>query len=342
MTVSSQLATVGESENLSPVTVGSPMGPGTCDNAPRPKGDEGALRNSAAGTQDSSVPGLVPFLERLREAVFEFDDLGRCHYTNPAFDDLVGLKDRASSERLETHLIGTAMPFWISQTERTRWRFFVELHSRGRGVELGIGPVQFNVIRVDGSPMRCDFTGERLLSRTGVLLGMVAVVRPNETTPLTAGLDFSEITSELHRLTSAVEGLMNRGTASSHRPLGSNVVWGNLSASSLDEFDGRKSGEHGECLQEAPDSAAAAAESASRADAARRVASLSERELAIVRGLLTGKRTATMARELYLSEHTVRNHLKRIYRKICVHSLGELREYLMPLADEILHNDRWR
>jgi DNA-binding CsgD family transcriptional regulator len=55
---------------------------------------------------------------------------------------------------------------------------------------------------------------------------------------------------------------------------------------------------------------------------------LSEREREILHHVMSGKRIVTTAQALFLSEHTVRNYLKRIYRKLGVHSLGELRERL--------------
>lgn len=59
---------------------------------------------------------------------------------------------------------------------------------------------------------------------------------------------------------------------------------------------------------------------------AERIAGLSGREREILYHMMGGKRVATTAQVLYLSEHTVRNYLKRIYHKLGVHSLGELRE----------------
>lgn len=58
----------------------------------------------------------------------------------------------------------------------------------------------------------------------------------------------------------------------------------------------------------------------------KRVRTLSKREREIFDLIIDGNRVATVAGELYLSEHTVRNYLKRIYQKLDVHSLGELRE----------------
>jgi PAS domain S-box-containing protein len=54
---------------------------------------------------------------------------------------------------------------------------------------------------------------------------------------------------------------------------------------------------------------------------------LSRREQEILHFVLDGKRVGTIAATLFLSENTVRNHLKRIYKKLGVGSLGELREH---------------
>lgn len=53
---------------------------------------------------------------------------------------------------------------------------------------------------------------------------------------------------------------------------------------------------------------------------------LSSRELEIVRNLLQGRRVTQIARSLFLSPNTVRSHLKSVFRKLGVHSQGELVE----------------
>jgi DNA-binding CsgD family transcriptional regulator len=55
---------------------------------------------------------------------------------------------------------------------------------------------------------------------------------------------------------------------------------------------------------------------------------LSERQREILRRLLRGERVPAMARELFLSESTVRNHLSAIYRRLGVHSQQELLAHL--------------
>jgi DNA-binding NarL/FixJ family response regulator len=55
---------------------------------------------------------------------------------------------------------------------------------------------------------------------------------------------------------------------------------------------------------------------------------LSSREKEVLHSLLAGQRVPTIARSLYLSPHTVRNHLKSIFRKLGVRSQTELLEWL--------------
>jgi len=51
---------------------------------------------------------------------------------------------------------------------------------------------------------------------------------------------------------------------------------------------------------------------------------LSPRETEVLLALATGASTRELSAQLYISEHTVRNHLKAIYRKLGVHSRTEL------------------
>lgn len=53
-------------------------------------------------------------------------------------------------------------------------------------------------------------------------------------------------------------------------------------------------------------------------------ATLSPREEELLLALYTGVNTRELAKRLFISEHTVRNHLKAIYRKLGVHSRTEL------------------
>ena len=66
-----------------------------------------------------------------------------------------------------------------------------------------------------------------------------------------------------------------------------------------------------------------------------RLRALSRREWEVVEALRAGKRVATIARELDISQNTVRNHLKSIGRKVGARSQNELREYLgsLPIGE---------
>jgi DNA-binding NarL/FixJ family response regulator len=56
----------------------------------------------------------------------------------------------------------------------------------------------------------------------------------------------------------------------------------------------------------------------------RQLAQLSEREREILLHLAKGARTVTISQALHLSTHTVRNHIKAMFRKLDVHSQAEL------------------
>jgi DNA-binding CsgD family transcriptional regulator len=51
---------------------------------------------------------------------------------------------------------------------------------------------------------------------------------------------------------------------------------------------------------------------------------LSDREREVARYLSLGLNSATVAKELGISVHTVRSHTRRVYEKLGVHSQGEL------------------
>jgi len=54
-----------------------------------------------------------------------------------------------------------------------------------------------------------------------------------------------------------------------------------------------------------------------------RTSPLSERELEILQLLCNGKNYSQIAEKLFISGHTVRNHIKNIYQKLHVHSRAE-------------------
>jgi len=56
---------------------------------------------------------------------------------------------------------------------------------------------------------------------------------------------------------------------------------------------------------------------------------VSKREKQVLGLLLQGRRAPEMATALQISPHTVRNHLKAVYKKLGVHSQGALAEFLL-------------
>lgn len=62
---------------------------------------------------------------------------------------------------------------------------------------------------------------------------------------------------------------------------------------------------------------------------------LSERQMEVLRRLLAGESVRSTARELFLSESTVRNHLSAIYRRLGVHSREELLAQLKSDSGEL-------
>jgi DNA-binding NarL/FixJ family response regulator len=66
-------------------------------------------------------------------------------------------------------------------------------------------------------------------------------------------------------------------------------------------------------------------------------ARLSQREREILRAVSAGQRVASIARLLGISPHTVRNHLKAIFRKVGVHSQLELLGHLHAQETVTVH-----
>jgi DNA-binding NarL/FixJ family response regulator len=67
-----------------------------------------------------------------------------------------------------------------------------------------------------------------------------------------------------------------------------------------------------------------------------RLRGLSRREIEIVRLLADGRRVAAISRDLLLSVHTVRNHLRTIFRKLDVHSQEALLDAVRGLPPGLL------
>lgn len=84
-------------------------------------------------------------------------------------------------------------------------------------------------------------------------------------------------------------------------------------------------------LPDAPSGRESQAREAPAGSGALELAELSAREREVVSALLQGHRVSTIAHSLGISAHTVRNHLKSVFRKLDVHSQAALVESLRPL-----------
>ncbi|MGH0031082.1 MAG: LuxR C-terminal-related transcriptional regulator [Myxococcota bacterium] len=62
------------------------------------------------------------------------------------------------------------------------------------------------------------------------------------------------------------------------------------------------------------------------------LAELSRREREVLARLVEGKRVPVIAQQLFISAHTVRNHLKSMFRKLGVGSQAELIEYVREIG----------
>lgn len=60
-----------------------------------------------------------------------------------------------------------------------------------------------------------------------------------------------------------------------------------------------------------------------------RIDQLTKREIQILRHLAKGESNKSMARNLFISEATIKNHLYRIYEKINVHSRTQAAIYAL-------------
>ena len=61
---------------------------------------------------------------------------------------------------------------------------------------------------------------------------------------------------------------------------------------------------------------------------------LTERELEVLARLLSGARVPAISEQLSISPHTVRNHLKAIYRKVGASDQSDLIERMRALSSE--------
>lgn len=217
------------------------------------------------------VVPLQELLEAMTDGVLITDENGRCTYSNPALDEMIGGKacDPAIAED---------GPNWITVTNRSEYRRLITRALNGR---LPRRPQSFtwDLVNISGQPMSTTTKIIPMANGSGPSAALLWIFSPSPgevrviQDPRRRELEdaMRRISDELGRI-----GLANGGATpepSTNHP-------------DLDL--------------------------------------LSRRERDVVTHLLQGHRVVSIAELLDVSEHTVRNHLKSIFRKLGVHSQAEL------------------
>ncbi len=240
------------------------------------------------------MTSITPFLELLNEPVATFDLDGVCTYANPALARLLG---REPAEVIST----TSPPDWIDRQHVGLWSFIFNWCRSHRGTAREMLSIDLHLLGGGAGKTLVNVTWDRLVESDGSPICVLGLLRvPSEN--LSAGAPQGEAV-HLHEVVADLRQLVAQLAPSRHpvRRIEMNVT------------DPQT---HNPCGEENSDRD--------------RLADLSEREREVLAHLLEGQRIATIAQHLFLSEHTVRNHLKAIYRKLGLHSLAELRERLTP------------
>lgn len=222
------------------------------------------------GTGTVVVP-LQELLEAMTDGVLITDENGRCTYSNPALDQLVG------AQACDPTLTEDA-PQWISLQNQQDYRRMITRSLNGR-IPRRPTSVNWNLVSFDGEAISTQTKIIPMHNGVGPSAALLWIFSPTPgevriiQDPRRRELEdtMRRISDELGRI-----GVGNTGTAA-------------------------------EPIPQHPD-----------------LDLLSRRERDVVTHLLQGHRVVSIAELLGVSEHTVRNHLKSIFRKLGVHSQAEL------------------
>jgi DNA-binding CsgD family transcriptional regulator len=229
---------------------------------------------------------------------------------NPAFDALLGHDALAGSG-------GGLSPAWIASEERAQWELLLDLHRSERAHVLGLLTVNSALVRLTGERILVSVTSDRLLGDDGFAVAVLFLVRHRVGDRLNSA---AETHIAIKELWDVVDGLKSRLGERPH-------------SRSFSRLRGKTSQSH--ALSQRPDlhdTSLCRAESHENTQPDH-AASLTAREQEILEQILRGLRVATIASKMFLSEHTVRNHLKSIHRKLGMHSTAEIREALQYRAN---------
>ncbi len=248
------------------------------------------------------VLSLAVLLRELSDAIVVFDMDGRCLFTNPVFDAMLGHDGLQSSGRASS-------PAWIAIEEQPQWELLFDLHRSERAHVLGLLTVNSALVRLNGERILVSATSDRLVGEDGSPAAVLFLMRHR------VG-DRQSSVAETHvaikELWDVVDGLKRRIVERPH----------SRSASM------RRNAQAVESPTGFPSDMADQNPFGDRIARLARADSLTAREQEILEQILRGLRVSTIAVKLFLSEHTVRNHLKSIHRKLGIHSTAEIREAL--------------
>lgn len=210
-------------------------------------------------------------------AFFLFDAFeGRRHYSNAAFDRLVGYDGREFVGKLPPH------PYWV---DAPRISHQLEATLDGSFGASGVRVLSMRFRHAEGREFDVLVTGNEI-RRQGTPIAYLSLAVEADSVSRESALRILAVSETLRSIESAMEQIGNAALV-----LNSRGSWG-ANAPSV----------------------------------------LTARERDVVQLSGKGLRPALIAQRLAISEFTVRNHLKRIYKKIGVHSQAELAARLEAAA----------
>jgi DNA-binding CsgD family transcriptional regulator len=236
----------------------------------------------------AAKPALATaFLEDLRDAIVALDAQGRFLFVNRAFETMTGF-DRSE-------LLSTLMCHKIDQSQQSSWSSLARVFATPSNVadSTQVDPLvsQFRMHRADNSFFDVAVRWDRFPGSKSIAASFLLCKEL-----MTVESELQIRMMELRVLRDELNVLLDNVTESD--PVTAYSRW-QAHTTQHNETVGRGTGR----------------------------SELSKREQEVLHFVLDGKRVGTIAASLFLSENTVRNHLKRIYRKLGVGSLGELREH---------------
>jgi len=242
------------------------------------------------------VLSITPLLEMLAESIVAFDLDGSCLYANPASEQLLGARSES--------LVGASSPpRWIHPQHAALWAILFEWGRSPHTLASEVLSTDLELVPTSSRSVRARVTWDPVLGPDGsaaCLLGMIRTSQDDAVIQVDLRTDV-----DLRGMLDDLRTLLDR----------------------LGELDPETPRRVAPCVGPAgpPGTNDVLAD-----EWRQRLGCLSERENEVLSHLLEGKRIATTAQLMYLSEHTVRNHLKAVYRKLGLHSVAELRELLTP------------